>query len=150
MHRESQRLHTRIVRRFLIFGTGVILSACSSGEPMSAADAEWSAALSQVEDAIELSMDYPPGSVEVLASPIRVHISISDSKIAHADQAARERAADAVVRAAEPLMLSNALFSSVKEISVAIVHPESVFASHTEDVLEFQRGPDQRFSLHIL
>jgi hypothetical protein len=55
------------------------------------------------------------------------------------------------VVAVEKSMALNARFASVEEVSVAIIHPAegSARGSHTEDVVDFRKGPNQRFALHI-
>ena len=51
--------------------------------------------------------------------------------------------------AAEGLLAANARFASVQQMSVAIVHPGTDASdSHTEDVVDFRKGPNQRFSKH--
>ncbi len=140
--------------RFLIVGTlATVLSACERGGPAPAVDAGWFAGLEQVKTAISSSTGYAPSSIEVMSSPAHMRISISDTMLAQADQAAREAAATAVVAAAERSLAENARFSSVQEMSVAIVHPGGAEGapadSHTEDVVNFRRGPSQHFSKHI-
>jgi hypothetical protein len=50
-------------------------------------------------------------------------------------------------------MATEARFAAVQEVSVAVIHPAgaqgSPTASHTEDVVDFRRGPNQRFSKHV-
>ncbi len=140
--------------RFLMLGTlATVLSGCERGGPAAAVDAGWLAGLEQVKSAISSSTGYAPSSIEVMSSPAHMRISISDARLAQADQAAREAAATAVATAAERSLAENARFSSVQEMSVAIVHPagaEGASAnSHTEDVVDFRRGPSQHFSKHI-
>ena len=136
--------------RFLIVGTlAAVLSGCGRGSP-APVDAGWLAALDQVKGAIASSTGFSPASIEVMASPAHLRISISDAKLAQADQATREAAATAVMTAAERSLAENARFSSVQQMSVAIVHPGADASdSHTEDVVDFRRGPSQRFSKHI-
>jgi hypothetical protein len=51
---------------------------------------------------------------------------------------------------AEQSLAENTRFSSVQQMSVAIVHPATAASdSHMEDVVDFRRGPNQRFSKHI-
>lgn len=137
--------------RFLIVGTlSAILGGCESAAPPPAVDPGWSAGLEQVKTAISSSTGYAPSSIEVMSSPAHMRISISDTKLAQADQTARETAATAVVAAAERALGENAQLSNVQEMSVAIIHPASAGDdSHIEDVVDFRRGPSQRFSKHI-
>ncbi len=140
--------------RFLALGTlATVLSGCERGGSAPAVDAGWSTALEQVKSAISSSTGYAPSSIEVLSSPAHMRISISDPRLARADQAGREAAATAVAAAAERSLVEDERFSSVQEMSVAIVHPAATEAgpadSHTEDVVDFRRGPSQHFSKHI-
>ncbi len=138
-------------RRFMYTIAVAILSACGAGGPSAPADPAWSTALDEVKGAIAAATGYPPGSIEILASAAHMRVSISDSRLAQADQTAREDAARAVVVAAEKVMASNARLASVQELSVAVIHPAegSSRGSHTEDVVDFRKGPNQRFALHI-
>ena len=142
------------IYRFLIVGTlATVLCGCGRGAPAPAVDAGWLEGLEHVKSAISSSTGYAPSSIEVMSSPAHMRISISDSKLAQADQAAREAAATAVVTATERSLAENARFSSVQEVSVAIVHPAGTEGapadSHVEDVVDFRRGPNQHFSKHI-
>jgi hypothetical protein len=116
-------------------------------------DPGWSAALEQLTSAIAASTGYSPASIEILASSAHLRISISDAELAQAEQSARESAATAVVAAAEQSMAKEARFAAVQEVSVAVIRPGggqgSSTASHMEDVVDFRRGPSQRFSKHI-
>ena len=140
--------------RLLIVGTLVVLLCdCGTGGPAPVVDPGWPAALEQMKSSIAASTGYSLASIEILASPAHLRISISDAKLAQGEQAARESAATAVVAAAEQSMAKEARFASVQEVSVAVIHPAgaqgSSTASHTEDVVDFRRGPSQRFSKHI-
>lgn len=139
---------------FFIVGTlATVLCGCGGGGPAPAVDAGWLEGLEQVKSAISSSTGYAPSSIEVMSSPAHMRISISDTRLAQADQAAREAAATAVVTAAERSLAEHARFSSVQEMSVAIVHPAGAEGapadSHTEDVVDFRRGTNQHFSKHI-
>ena len=87
------------------------------------------------------------------ASPTRLRIAIADSNLAQADQLSRENAANNIVAAAESVLSQQKVFGSIQAISVAIVHPADAAGltaeTHTEDVLEFRKGPNNRFSHHI-
>jgi hypothetical protein len=106
-----------------------------------------------MKSSIFASTGYSPASIEILASPTHLRISLSDAELAQAEQAARESAATAVVAAAEQSMAKESRFASVQEVSVAVIHPAgaqgSSTASPTEDAVDFRRGPSQRFSKHI-
>jgi hypothetical protein len=140
------------LRRLLIWGIlCVVAGACGvPGVP----DRGWTAAEDQLQSAIASSTDYPMGSIEVLASPARVNVSISDRELARADHAARERVAHAVVAAVEESIATNARFTTVEEIRVVFVHPAEAHgllsSTHTEDVMDFRKGPNQRFYWNVL
>src|SRR5579863_7663635 len=133
------------VPRLLILGMlCVAAGACGiAGVP----DRGWTAAEDQLQSAIASSTGYPAGYIEVLASPARVNVSISDRKLARADGDSRERVADAVVTAVEESIAINARLAAVEEISVVIIHPEEAHgllsSTHTEDVLDFKKGPNR-------
>ena len=139
-----------LVMAGMIFG---LLSGCGVGGPAPTVDPGWSAALEQLTSAIAASSGYSPASIEILASPAHLRISISNAELAQAEQSARESAATAIVLLVEQSMAKEARFAGVQEVSVAVIHPAgaqgSSPASHTEDVVDFRRGPDQRFSKHI-
>ena len=140
--------------RILIVGTLVgLLSDCGTGGPAPAVDPGWSAALEQMKSSIAASTGYSAASIEILASPAHLRISISDAGLAEGEQAARESAATAVVAAAEQSTAKEARFASVQEVSVAVIHPAgaqgSPAASHTEDVVDSRRALSRRFSKHI-
>jgi hypothetical protein len=97
--------------------------------------------------------DIPREAIDVTASPVHVRISVLDDKLAQADQMTRENSANAIVSAAEGVLAQQGQFASVQVISVAIIHPAqpagAAAETHTEDVLEFRKGPNQRFAHHI-
>jgi hypothetical protein len=140
------------VPRLLILGMlCVAAGACGvAGVP----DRDWTAAQDQLLSAIASSTGYPAGSIEVLASPARVNVSIRDRKLARADGDARERVADGVVTAVEESIAINARLAAVEEIRVVIVHPEEAHgllsSTHTEDVMDFKKGPNRRFYRDVL
>jgi hypothetical protein len=128
------------------------LSGCGSSGPAPPTDPGLVTTLERVRSAIASSTGYAPDSIEVLASPAHLRISISDRKLAEADQAAREGVATTILAAAEQSMAADARLSSIQQVSVAIIHPAGLganAASHTEDVVDFRRAPSQRFSKHI-
>jgi hypothetical protein len=128
-----------------------IAGAC---EGPGASDPGWTAALNQLHGAIVSSTGYPAGSVEVIGSMGRVNVMISDRELARADRGVREHVSDAVVIAVEESMTTNARLTNVDEIRVVIVHPEEgqglLGSTHTEDVMEFRKGPNQRFFREVL
>jgi hypothetical protein len=137
--------------RRLLFLLCVAEGACGvPGVP----DRDWIAAEDQLQNAIAASTDYPLGSIEVLASPVRVHVSITDRGLARADHAARERVARAVVAAVEGSIATNARLAAVQEVRVVIVHPELAHgllsSAHTEDVLDYKKGPNRQFYWDVL
>jgi hypothetical protein len=140
------------VPRLLILGVFCVAAgACGvTGVP----DRGWTAAEDRLQSAIVSSTGYLPGSVEVLASPARVNVSISDRELARADHATRERVAKSVVAAVQVSMAANARLADVGEIRVVIVHPEIAHgllsSTHAEDVMEFRKGPNQQFYWDVL
>jgi hypothetical protein len=84
----------------------------------------------------------------------RVKVMISDRELARADRDVRERLANAVVNAVEESMATNARLTNLDEIRVVMVHPEEghglLGSTHTEDVMEFRKGPNQRFFREVL
>lgn len=152
MKRDVNVQITNISSRFILaFLTGVIVS-CSNGQS-SSSSALWSASLEQVRSAVAAVGPYPAETVEVTANPNLLRITLSDLALAQADQLSRENSANSIVSAAESVMSRQEVFSSVQVINVAILHPGPVTGSaaqtHTEDVLEFRKGPNKRFSHHI-
>ena len=142
----------RLAKVFILGALSVALSACDSSGPAGRLDPETAASLQHIKSAIAASTGYSPDSLEIMTSAAHLRISISDSKLAEADQAARESAATTVLAAAEQSMAADAHFGSIQQISVAIIHPVaegSSGRSHTEDVVDFRRAPSQRFSKHI-
>jgi hypothetical protein len=135
---------------FILGIAAAAVSACTGGGPSTAADPAWAMGLDQIKATIAVSTGYSADSIELLASQVHIRVSIRDANLAQAEQAAREAAAMAVVAAAEKALASNARFASVEEVSVAIVHPAEGpgRGSHTEDVMDFRKGPNQRFALH--
>jgi len=143
------------LRRLLISGMlCAVASACGTGGAPAVMDRGGTAAEDQLQRAIVFSTDYSAGSIEVLASPIRANVSISDRELARADHAVRERVANAVVAAVQESIATNARLPTVEEIRVVIVHPEEAHglssSTHTEDVMDFRKGPNQQFYWDVL
>ncbi len=127
------------------------LAACGQGQT-ARGDSQETVALEDIKGVIAASAGYPKDAIELLASPVHLRVSISDDKLAQSNQMDRENAATTIVSAAEQALTAHPQFATVQVISVAIVHaapkdgPES---AHTEDVLEFRKGPNDRFSHHV-
>ena len=83
-----------------------------------------------------------------------MNVSISDRELARADHAVRERVANAVVAAVEESIATNARLATVEEIRVVIVHPQEAHgllsSTHSEDVMDFRKGPNQQFYRDVL
>jgi len=109
--------------------------------------------LGEIQSAIASTAGYSTDSLELLASSVHLRIAVSDNTLAHSNQMDRENAANTIATAAEQAMSSHPQFAAVQVISVAIIHTTQMQGadrdSHTEDVLEFRRGPNQRFAHHI-
>lgn len=149
------------LRRILV---AVLMSAavCACGEqgrPASgvpqatAANPQATVDLGDIKSAIASATGFSKDALELLASPAHLRIVVSDNTLAHSNQMERENAANTIVSATEQDMSSRSQFGAVQVISVAIVHTAQMQGadpdSHTEDVLEFRKGPNQRFSHHI-
>ncbi len=78
---------------------------------------------------------------------------MSDATLAMADEVTRSNAATSLVGVAEQVLAYHPEYAKLEAISVAIIHPGVASATgsgwHIEDVVEFRKGPNQRFSLHI-
>src|ERR1035441_8299008 len=98
--------------------------------------------LPAVTASVASAMGYPTEALEVLAGAAHLRVSVQDAKLATADQATRENAAIQIVAAIEKGIESRSEFSSIQEISVAIIHPaeggESAEDPHVEDVMQFR------------
>jgi hypothetical protein len=131
---------------------GLLSAACTACSSGAGTDAGGIAVIEQqLQGAIASSSRHSVGSIEVLASPVHVHVLLSDDKLARADEGTQERAAQAVAAGVERVIASDNRLRSVDAISVSIIHPERahglLWSSHTEDVYYFTKGPDQHFSL---
>ncbi len=137
----------------LLVALGVGMAACSSGDHPPAGAVQFTAHLEQMSHSIAGSTGYPNESIELTGSRFRLAVSIIDAKLASMDDAARTARVAGVVAAVENLLPTYPEFSELQAISIAIIHPSSPDASpkewHTEDVLEYRRGPSQRFTIHI-
>jgi hypothetical protein len=106
-----------------------------------------------ISDAIATAAKYPTSSVELTSSQVRLRIAVSDVMLAMSDEATRTNAATSLVGVAEQVLASHPEYAKLEAISVAIIHPGVASATgsgwHIEDVVEFRKGANQRFSLHI-
>lgn len=130
------------------------VAACDSRAPSSSQGfAHYISDLESIGAAISKATGYPEDHVDVSGNRTQLHISILDFKLMEADAATLEKAAAAVVAAAEQALAAHTEFASVQVIRVGIYHPTGLGAPlsqwHMEDVVEYRRGPDQRFSLHV-
>jgi hypothetical protein len=146
-------MRARLTRRLsLAFCIGFLLSACAGGSS-SPASPSLLAELPAIKESVVSATSHPSETLEILAGPAHLRLSISDATLAKADQAARETAATDIVTAMEKAMESRPEFAAIQEISVAIVHPaeagEPARDFHIEDVVQFRKGPNQRFIPHI-
>jgi hypothetical protein len=128
----------------------VSLAACNTREPAQTQGfLQYLSDLESIGKAIAAATGYAPDHVYVTGNRNALHISILEGSLMNADAPALAAAAGAVVAAAEPALAAHAEFASVQVISVGIHHPSGLAASirdwHSENVLEFHRGADQRF-----
>lgn len=141
-----------IHRLLLLTFMAAIIVGCSRGQTLSS-PSQWGASLEQIRSAVAAAGNYPLAAVEVTASPSLLRITVNDLNLAQADQLTRENSANSIVSAAESVISRQQIFTAVQAINVAIMHPERVDGSptrtHTEDVLEFRKGPNNRFAHHI-
>lgn len=130
---------------------GIVCAAATGCDAGRTAGTPDRAAIDQLQSQIASSTGYEAYSVEVLASAVHLLVSISDRDLARSDEAERERVVNAVVATVEQAIATDARLATVEEISVAVVHPEGVLRNtHTEDVVNFRKGPNQRFQLDVL
>jgi hypothetical protein len=133
---------------------GVLIS-CGSG-PQSVSGSQIAIPdLQAIAESIAGAAHYPANTIEITSSPVRFRISIRDAQLAISDEATRNAAAAALVAASEQVLSSHPEFSKLEAISVAIIHGNATADGttgkdwHVEDVVEFRKGPNQRFSVHI-
>ena len=140
-----------IVRRLLAIAAVTALTASCSSGPNSGAP--FTPDIQGISDAIATAAKYPTSAVELTSSQVRLRISVSDAKLATADETTRNSEATAIVAATEQILESHPEYAKLQAISVAIIHPGADGDAHkdwhTEDVVEFRKGPNQRFSMHI-
>ena len=141
-------------RRWLVAAAWTTLVAsCGTGEPGSSSARPFTPDIQGISDAIAIGAHYPTSAIELTSSEVRLRISVSDVKLAMADETTRNNAAVAFVGVAEQVLASRPEYAKLQAISVAIIHPRPAGTAsmewHIEDVVEFRKGPNQRFSLHI-
>jgi hypothetical protein len=140
-----------IVRRLLAIAAVTALTASCGAGPNSGTP--FTPDIQAISDAIATAAKYPASAVELTSSAVRMRISVSDAKLATADETTRNSEATAIVAATEQILASHPKYGKLEAISVAIIHPSADGDAHknwhTEDVVEFRKGPNQRFSMHI-
>ena len=143
------------VRRVLLMGVAIAcLAACGSREPPSLSGfLQYVSDLDAIGLAISRSLEYPQGRVKVSGNRTYLHVSVFDPKLVEADPATLDRVARAVVAAAEPVIAAHTEFSTIQVITVGIHHPSGfsppIREWHSENVIEFRRGSDQRFTVYV-
>ncbi len=144
----------RLCALVLAVVAGVCLVSCDARAPASIQSfLQYVSDLDSISAVIAKATGYPQDHLEVSGNRTYLHISIFDATLMDADTTTLEKAATAVVAAAEPVVAAHTEFSSVAVISVGIRHPSGLSPPirewHSENVLEFHRGPDQRFVMHV-
>ena len=142
-----------LVRRRLVAATlTVLVASCGMGQSGSSASRQFTADIQGISDAIAIGTHYPTSAIELTSSKARLRIAVSDVQLAMADEATRNGAAAALVGVAEQVLASHPEYAKLQAISVAIIHSSPAGTAsmdwHIEDVVEFRKGPNQRFSLH--
>ena len=131
----------------------VILGGCSLGAGPLPPGAKLLEGLPGLTASVASATGYPTDALEFMAGAAHLRVSVKDAKLAAADQTTREGTATRVVAAIEKAIESRPEFSSIQEISVAIIHPAasagSADDSHVEDIVQFRRAPSGRFVHHI-
>jgi hypothetical protein len=144
----------RMTRGLLLAACVVLcLAACGRRPPVAAPGFfQYIAALESVDAAVASASGYPPDHIDVSGNRTHLYITLIEPKLMTADDASLEKAATEVVAAAAPLLAQHTEFASLKTINVEIYHPSGLATApnkwHTQNVLEFRRGPDQRFAIH--
>jgi hypothetical protein len=120
-----------------------------NGSPLAIPD------LQGITESIARTVHYPANTIEITSSVRRLRVSIRDAKLAVSDEGTRNAAAASLVAASEQVLAAHPEFSTLEAISVAIIHDDATADGtagkdwHIEDVVEFRRGPNGRFSVHI-
>jgi hypothetical protein len=130
-----------------------IVAACGGGAPSSTASPSLLAALPAIQASVTSATGYPAQAIELLAGPAHLRLSISDAKLAGADQATREAGAADIVAAVEKAMASRPELAPIQEISIASSIRKRPLERHailtSKMCCNFAKGPNQRFSHHI-
>ena len=139
-------------RAILISAIAIGLNACGDTRE-SASGSATTDGLQALAASVAGATGYPIDSLQILSGGVHLRVSVTDAKLAKADQATRERAANDLVAALEKAMARRAGTAALMEISIAIVHPtadgDADKDSHAEDVLSFRKGPSGRFAHHL-
>lgn len=137
----------------LLIALSVSMAACSSADRPPVGAPQFATDLQQMADTVAASAGYPKEAIELIASRVRLQVSIADANLASLDDAARTARVAAVVASLEELLPNYPELGGLQTISVAVIHPSQPDASpkewHTEDVFEYRRGPSQRFTIHV-
>ena len=128
------------------------LAACSGAEPPLAGSTTPYESLPQLKAQVSLTLGYSPQAIEFLAAPAHLHATVKDAALAGLNPADRDRAAGRIVAAIEQAIAARQEFSTIQEITIAIIHmsqPERLADySHVEDVLQYRKSPDGHFVGH--
>jgi hypothetical protein len=142
------------VRRWLVAAalTGLVAS-CGAGNPGPKESRQFTPDIQGISDAIAAGAHYPRNEIDLTSSEVRLRISVSDVKLAMSDETTRRNAAAALVAVAEQVLAFHPEYAKLQAISVAIIHPGAGGVAsrewHIEDVVEFHKGPSNRFSVDI-
>jgi len=145
-------IHHSLRRLLAIAAMAAPIASCGVSGSSSNAAAPFTPDIQVIRDAIAGAAKYPASSVELTSSQVRLRIEVSDAALAVADEVTRNNAAMSLVAAAEQALASHPEYAKLEAISVAIIHPSAPSATgsgwHIEDVVEFRKGPSQRFFIH--
>jgi hypothetical protein len=143
---ENTVAHYFVRQWFVEAALAGLLASCGAGNPGPKGSRQFTPDIQGISEAIATGAHYP-------RSEIRLRISVSDINLAMSDETTRNNAAAALVAVAEQVLASHPEYAKLHAISVAIIHPSAGRAAssewHIEDVVEFRKGPPDRFSVHI-
>jgi hypothetical protein len=130
----------------------VLVASCGTADRSSTSNQPFTPDIQGISDAIATEAHYPTNAIELTSSQVRLRISVRDPKLATADEMTRNAAAAALVAVTEQVLAAHPEYAKLEAISVAIIHPNAEGSAtsdwHVEDVVEFRKGQNQRFSLH--